>query len=46
MLRQEDIQFNASLGYRMKTCLKKTKRSQVQWLMAVIAATWKAEMRR
>jgi hypothetical protein len=49
-LRQEDVQFKSSLGYILRSCLKKTtKRATkenyrgiiwVWWLAPAILATW------
>jgi hypothetical protein len=42
-LRQEDLEFEANLGYVVRPCLKKARR---QRLVPVMLATWEVEMRR
>jgi hypothetical protein len=45
-LRQEDQEFEASLNYVGKSCLKNKTKVWHQWLTPVTLATHKAEMRR
>jgi hypothetical protein len=43
---QEAEASQASLGYKVRHCLKKFKVARYQWLTLVILATWEAETRR
>jgi hypothetical protein len=38
-LRQENLEFQASLGFILRCCLKKKERSQAQWLTSAILTT-------
>jgi hypothetical protein len=45
-LRQEDWEFEANWGFKMRPCLRNQRKIRCRWLMPEILATWESEIGR